>query len=252
VASRQPERKESERQFHDARFEHEVRQPAHKFYAVTKASTKAFLEAVSSRAAGKDLLELGCGPEPHALGLAANASSATGIDISAVAARLATEAADRARLDNTSFVVMDAEQLELPDDSVDLVFGEAVIHHLDLARALPEIGRVLRPGGAAVFLEPLGHNPAINLYRRRTPGYRTPDEHPLMLRDLEFADSFFEASEMRFFHFLSLAAVPIRGYKRFPTILRALDAADHVIFALPGGKRLAWYALLELERPRAG
>jgi SAM-dependent methyltransferase len=252
VESHEPERKQSEREFHDTRFEHEVREPAQKFYAVTRGSTDAFLEAVRARAAGKDLLELGSGPEPHGLALAGQAASVTGIDISAVAARRATEEAERAGLQNTRFVVMDAEVLELPDDSVDLVFGEAVIHHLDLDRALPEIVRVLRPGGSAVFLEPMGHNPAINLYRRLTPDYRTPDEHPLMLDDLKLAESFFEASERSFFHFLSLAAVPLRGRKRFDSILRALDATDRAIFRLPGGRRLAWYALLVLERPKAG
>jgi SAM-dependent methyltransferase len=46
----------------------------------------------------------------------------------------------------------DAEVLPFADESFDLVFGHAVLHHIpDLGRALAEFGRVLRPGGAVAF-----------------------------------------------------------------------------------------------------
>jgi SAM-dependent methyltransferase len=46
----------------------------------------------------------------------------------------------------------DAERLHFDDQSFDLVFGHAVLHHLpDLGRALVGFHRVLRPGGTLVF-----------------------------------------------------------------------------------------------------
>jgi len=46
----------------------------------------------------------------------------------------------------------DAEALPFADDSFDLVFGHAVLHHLpDLDRAFSEFRRVLRPGGTVIF-----------------------------------------------------------------------------------------------------
>jgi ubiquinone/menaquinone biosynthesis C-methylase UbiE len=49
-------------------------------------------------------------------------------------------------------VATEAEQLPFEDESFDLVFGHAVLHHIpDLERALAEFRRVLRPGGAIVF-----------------------------------------------------------------------------------------------------
>src|SRR6476661_555553 len=46
----------------------------------------------------------------------------------------------------------DAERLAIPDESFDLVFGHAVLHHLpDLECAFAEFHRVLRPGGTLVF-----------------------------------------------------------------------------------------------------
>jgi ubiquinone/menaquinone biosynthesis C-methylase UbiE len=46
----------------------------------------------------------------------------------------------------------DAQELPFPDDSFDLVFGHAVLHHLpDLDAAFREFRRVLRPGGRIAF-----------------------------------------------------------------------------------------------------
>jgi ubiquinone/menaquinone biosynthesis C-methylase UbiE len=46
----------------------------------------------------------------------------------------------------------EAAELPFEDDSFDLVFGHAVLHHLpDLDRAFGEFRRVLRPGGAVAF-----------------------------------------------------------------------------------------------------
>jgi ubiquinone/menaquinone biosynthesis C-methylase UbiE len=46
----------------------------------------------------------------------------------------------------------DAERLPFADQSFDLVFGHAVLHHIpDLARAFGEFARVLAPGGTLLF-----------------------------------------------------------------------------------------------------
>jgi ubiquinone/menaquinone biosynthesis C-methylase UbiE len=46
----------------------------------------------------------------------------------------------------------EAEELPFEDESFDLVFGHAVLHHIpDLERAFAEFRRVLRPGGAIAF-----------------------------------------------------------------------------------------------------
>ena len=46
----------------------------------------------------------------------------------------------------------DASALPFPNDSFDIVFGHAVLHHLpDLPGAMAELRRVLRPGGVIAF-----------------------------------------------------------------------------------------------------
>jgi SAM-dependent methyltransferase len=49
-------------------------------------------------------------------------------------------------------VVTEAEKLPFGDESFDLVFGHAILHHIpDLAQGFREFHRVLRPGGTLVF-----------------------------------------------------------------------------------------------------
>lgn len=50
-------------------------------------------------------------------------------------------------------VVTDAESLPFEDESFDLVFGHAVLHHIPhLDKAFAEFARVLRPGGVVAFM----------------------------------------------------------------------------------------------------
>ena len=58
----------------------------------------------------------------------------------------------RARARGRARCVTEAERLPFADESFDLVFGHAVLHHIpDLERAFAEFFRVLRPGGTVAF-----------------------------------------------------------------------------------------------------
>ncbi len=244
------ERKTAERRFHDQRYEVETRLRQSKYYSIIRASAADFHGAVREAIAGADALEYGCGAEPRALRVGQSAASITGIDLSKVAVDKARRAAAEV-LPGARFIVMDAEALGFENDSFDVVYGSAIIHHLDGTRAMEEIVRVLRPRGKAIFVEPLGHNPAINLYRWLTPAARTSDEHPLTAHDLKVIRSFFETSSFRFYHLLSVAAVPFRATRVFDPLLRSLDAADQLLFNLvPASRWLAWYVVMVLSGPK--
>jgi SAM-dependent methyltransferase len=86
------------------------------------------------------------------------------------------------------FYNMDAHDLDFADGSFDLVFGVAILHHLEFPRAMREIHRVLRQGGKIVFLEPLRHNPVARVVRWLTPRARTADETPLGRSELRLID----------------------------------------------------------------
>jgi ubiquinone/menaquinone biosynthesis C-methylase UbiE len=63
----------------------------------------------------------------------------------------------------------EAASLPFEDDSFDLVFGHAVLHHLpDLPSAFREFRRVLRPGGVVAFCgEPSKHGDRISAVPKR-------------------------------------------------------------------------------------
>jgi SAM-dependent methyltransferase len=245
-------RKAREADFHDRAFGEATRQDLwSKYYQVVRASTDYYESYLRSNCSGREVLEYGCGVSSRAFLLAqSGAAAVTGIDISPVAIERDTRRARQDGHENVTFRVMDAERLELPDASFDLVCGTSIIHHLDVERAYSEVSRVLRPEGSAIFVEPLGHNPLINLYRSRTPDLRTPDEHPLRMSDLRAAGKRFGAVHARFFHLQGLLAVPFRRTRAFDRMLRILDGADQALFRVaPPARRYAWQVVLELGEP---
>ena len=247
-------RLEREREFHDRVFADETRAPVRRFYTVTESMRRWYAAELTRRAEGASVLEYGCGPGSQAYLLAEHGATVTGIDLSPVAIDMARERGERAGLEESlDFRVMDAEHLDLPDASFDVVCGSGILHHLDLDRAYAELARVLRPGGVGVFIEPMGHNPAINRYRDRTPAMRTVDEHPLLMADLDRAKTSFTDVETHFFALSSLAAVPLRDRARFDTVVRALDGLDRAMFAVvPPIRRHAWMVGMVLRGPRGG
>jgi SAM-dependent methyltransferase len=244
------DRKTRERDFHDAAFGGETERRSNRFYALAESSSADYREALLSRAPGRRILEYGCGPDSYAFALA-RSNDVVAIDISPVAIELARKDAATRGL-QIDFRVMDAETLEFESASFDLVCGKAILHHLDLERAYAEIARVLKPGGMAIFWEPLGHNALINLYRARTPSERTPDEHPLLVDDLRLAGKFFESVSVRFYHLATLAAIPLLSTPFVAPVTRALDSIDRMLFSiLPAVRRYAWVCVLTLSKPAA-
>lgn len=245
-------RQEREREFHDRTYgegEYDVR-PATRFYKVARAGYRFYEDRILEGVAGLRVLEYGCGQGSYAFDLAeAGATHVTGIDISPVAIDLARKQAEEAGVsDRTDFTVMDAEKLDFPDDSFDRICGGGILHHIDLDKGYAEIARTLRPGGRAVFLEALGHNPLINAYRRRTPEQRTEDEHPLLEADLELASKFFDRVDCRFFNLLTIPAFPLARAPGFERVTASLDALDQRLFRrFPRLRKHAWMVAVELS-----
>jgi SAM-dependent methyltransferase len=252
-------RKERELDFHNKRFatgtrgeeSHSDPEGVEKFYAIAASSQKFYADRLLEYCKGGRILEYGCGTGSLAFRLACGgAREVVGIDISDVAIEKARGEAHSRGVSHVSFEVMDAERLTFEDNSFDLICGSAILHHLDLKRCFEQIGRTLKPGGRAVFLEPLGHNPAINLYRWLTPKIRTPDEHPLLMRDFRLARSYFGQVDLTHFHLLSLATVPLRRWRIFPRLLRWADSLDAAVFTvLPFAKRYSWSCVVVLSKP---
>ncbi len=247
------ERLDREQEFHDRRFANDTerQEKVSKFYKITNSIQQAREKLLLSHAQDSKIIEYGCGKGSYAFELARQgAQLVTGIDISPVAIELArTEAETKGLSENLEFTVMNAENLEFTPNSYDLICGSGILHHLELDRALASIVKVLQPNGKAVFLEPLGHNFLINLYRRLTPEIRSDDEHPLLESDLAFIGRHFQQVNIHYFYLTSLAASFLAGKPGFTILLNCLEFLDSILLKIPPLKKQAWLVLMELSEP---
>jgi len=132
----------------------------------------------------KRILELGCGNGNLTRALANRGADILAIDIS-LAAVEATRKSCGKFIGKVDVQQVDANDLSHMTKSFDIVVGELILHHLDCKKAVRGIYQVLESNGRAVFVEPLAHNPILNLWRKLTPNLRTPGEHPLSYSDIQ-------------------------------------------------------------------
>jgi SAM-dependent methyltransferase len=236
----QSERLLKERDFHNARFaDGDARDAQGKFYWAIEDGQADYEGNVHKYAARADVLEYGCANGNLSEQIAPLAKTVHAIDISDVAIN---NAIARGPAPNVHFQVMDAMDLTFPPASFDLVFGSGIIHHLDTRRSAQEIARVLRPGGRAVFWEPMGANPLINLYRLATPNARTEDEHPLLGADFKIMRENFASVDIAYYGLATLGAMPFRASSIGSKVRAACAKVDAALLAVPGLRNLAWYA----------
>ena len=101
-----------------------------------------------------DALEIGSGTGYFSLNLVQLGviERLTATDISPGMLQRLAATADALGLEGVQTVATEAEELPFEDESFDLVFGHAVLHHIpDLDKAFAEFRRVLRPGGMIAF-----------------------------------------------------------------------------------------------------
>ncbi len=245
------ERIEREKSFHERKYSDDIRANVRKFYSITKTSRNYYLEKLLTNCERKKVLEYGCGPGTYSFELAEKGAIVTGIDISEVAIEQArNKAKERGLTKNISFMVMNAEDLKFDDGYFDIVCGVSILHHLNIKNALKEVSRVLNSTGSALFIEPLGHNPFINIYRYLTPHLRSEDEHPLIKKDLKLFKEFFDNVNISYFHLVSLFAVPFHNTKYFDKMLSMLDSIDQLLFRADFFRLQAWQIVAELSNSK--
>jgi len=111
---------------------------------------------------GLKVLEIGCGLGTDGAQFAKAGADYTGVDLTNAAIELARKRFELFGLTG-KFQVADAENLDFPDESFDVVYSHGVLHHTpDIDAAVQEIHRVLKPGGRAIVM----------LYHRGSYNYR--------------------------------------------------------------------------------
>jgi SAM-dependent methyltransferase len=152
--------------------------------------------------------------------------------------------------DNVQLTGADAAQLPFADETFDAVVGNAILHHLPLDRAVPEMLRVLKPGGRFCFAEPNLANPHVFVMLRigwlRRRADVTPDETAFLRWRLR-----------RSLEALGLERVTIRPFDfLYPLIPGSLiGAAERLGRALektPLLREIAGSLLIRAEKPARG
>lgn len=136
---------------------------------------------------GKTILEYGCGDGLNTVVLANRGAKVVALDISAELLEVAHKRLEANDCQDVDLLIGSAHGLPLEDESVDVIFGMAILHHLELDLASREVWRVLKRGGRAIFEEPTRNSKLVAKVRKLFPQRAevSPFERPLTTKEMK-------------------------------------------------------------------
>jgi SAM-dependent methyltransferase len=193
----------------------------------TRRGEELYRQLLASATPNARVLEVGCGPGKMAMSLLPQGPQhVLGIDISRAMIEIAlTDAAPKDerlefRLHNANAPL---------DGTFDLIFGRAVLHHIDYREFLLRAYRSnLATGGRMMFMEPMAH-PLALAFHRLVRSAHTPDEHPLGPAFVSWLQRTFPAVELEGINLISFPAGAISSFvfaRADNGLMRAADALD--------------------------
>jgi len=202
----------------------------HAFYYSYKRE-KVILNDIIATFEGKEILEIGSYTWAEWIDKGITPKKISCINISEKELQDGVYKAKNVNFD-IDFTLMDANNLTFPDASFDIVFGGAILHHLDIEKTINHVHRVLKPGGKILFLEPLNMNPLYKIYRLLNKKERTPDEHALVSKDFKLIRKNFTFDHY-FFDFFTVIfgfiALKIYGDKNYDNWINKLGSRLDII-----------------------
>ncbi len=252
-------RHEVERRFHDEKAvshhrHHGHGSNGHNFYAKGGMDPvwDAYLRSIGEFD-GRMILDFGCGEGWSTVAYCKRGAKVYCFDISPESLRNLVHDAEAAGVAGRIYpAVMAAEDLGYPSKVFDLVLGVSILHHTDVSCAGREIARVLKPGGRALFIEPLAHNIFLRIFRWLTPHRRTPTEQPMTDRQITDFIRAFRSGEYRGYQFLSIFSQGLFWLTGNEWLLRktlhVTDRLDRwILSAFPFLRRYCWAAIIEVR-----
>ena len=194
----------------------------------------------------KTVLDLGCGKGENLVALAERGAKVIGIDLSPDLVRLAEKRTALAGI-KADVVVGSAYETDLPDESVDVVFCIAVIHHLDIPRVCSEMFRILRKDGYVVLLEPIRFSRSYDRCRKLLPSCQNTSEfeHPLTKSEFVSLTNIFTAENLCYFR---LPIVPLAECLLAATKPSAIKLSALLIGTFPVLQHFATSAVVRLRK----
>ncbi len=217
---------------------------------------------------GKRVLDYGCGAAEGGVFLAKQGASVVCVDVSpgmlALAERLAAHHGVKVETRRVTGDDIPGETSEF-----DCIYGNGVLHHVPLETARRELARIMNPSGVGCFIEPLGYNPAIDVYRHLARAVRTEDEKPLSFEDVQrFSETFGHVEHQEFWlatlgvflkFFLVDRVHPSKGryWKKIYTdadrisgLFSALKRLDDSLLSVPALRRFCWTTVITVSQPK--
>ena len=218
------------------------------FYKAISNCGEDFLIYLKNNAKNSKILDFGCGIGSSAEKVIKyNPKKIIGIDISEISINKAKNKAKELNID-IDYKVDNCEKTNLNQNSFDIVYGTGILHHLEIDKCLNEIHRVLKSNGKLLFIEPLGTNPIINLYRKLTPNTRSRDEHPLIKKDFEYLNKKFVDVNVKYYGFLTLIFFPFYKSPKDSKLFKFLVSCDQFLFKFKLFQLFAWSVLISAKK----
>ena len=233
-----------EKKFHDElHFKNKPRKE-NIFYKAISTMFEDFEKYIEKNSQSKIVLDFGCGIGTITERVAKyQPAKLVGIDISEISITKAKKSAKDKNL-NIEYISDNCEKSKLISSSYDLIYGSGILHHLNLELCVVEINRLLKKEGTMIFMEPLGTNPLINLYRKLTPNSRSPDEHPFLKKDFDFLKKNYNDVNIKYYGFFTLLFFFFYKNPKESNFFKILSNIDNFLFKFKYLKKLAWSVLI--------
>ena len=236
-----------EREFHNKLQSNSKARFENIFYKAIGHAWLDYYDNLNFLSKNSDILDYGCGIGPTIEKVINfRPKKITGIDISDISINKAKEKFKNSNI-KIELLVDNCEKTKFANSKFDLVYGLGILHHLEFSKCIDEISRILKTNGSLLFIEPLGTNPIINLYRFLTPGSRSKDEHPLTFKDFDLIKKKFKSVNIRYYGFMTLVFFPF--YKSTNSrFFKALTKFDQILFKIKIFRLFAWSVLITAKK----
>jgi len=233
-----------EKKFHDELQSKNKPRKENIFYKAISTMFEDFESYIEKNSRNKTVLDFGCGIGSITERVAKyQPAKLVGIDISEISINKAKESSKNKNL-NIKYISDNCEKSKLISSSYDLIYGSGILHHLDLQLCVKEINRLLKKKGTMIFMEPLGTNPLINLYRKLTPNSRSSDEHPFLKKDFDLLEKNYDDVSIKYYGFLTLLFFFFYKDPKESNFFKILAGIDSFFFKINFLKKLAWSVLI--------
>lgn len=136
------------------------------------------------------VLSIGSGDGKLEIEMSSLVKTITGVELSESAVQKAIKKAKEAKLKNLHFQAGDITEIDFDDDSFDVIWAPALLHHLDdiaIDKLLDNSRKWLKPGGIFISIDPSSRRLVglfKNLFAKKYDKYHSPDERELDIKSL--------------------------------------------------------------------